>query len=326
MRKLKRAAIAITVGALFFLPGLASALSLEGRVKEFDLKNGMKVLILERQVAPVVSLYLRFKVGAVDEAAGETGTAHLLEHMLFKGTKTLGTRDYAKEKKLLEAIDEVAEQIDREMIKGEKANEAGIAALREQLKALQEEHRKWVIKDEISSLYEENGAEGLNASTGCDITTYQVSLPANRMELWARLESDRMVNPVFREFYPERDVVREERRQREETDPEGILMENFFAAAYMAHAYGRPIIGWDSDIQYLSRKRVEWFFKQHYAPNNAVVAVVGAVDAKRALKIIEDYFGSIPPQTIPAMLGSEEPPQGPPPPRQPPHCWEHSAV
>ena len=277
MRQLKHALMVISFGTFLLCRGLACGLSLEGRVQEFDLKNGMKVLILERHVAPVASFYLRFKVGAVDEPRGETGTAHLLEHMLFKGTKTLGTRDYKQEEKLLQAMDAVAEKIDREMMRGEKADQSGIAAWSEQLKVLQDEHRKLVIKDEISSLYEENGAEGLNASTGYDLTTYQVSLPADRMELWARIESDRMVNPVFREFYPERDVVREERRQREETQPEGMLTENFFAAAYMAHAYGRPIIGWDSDLRYLSRKRVERFFKQHYAPNNAVVAVVGAV-------------------------------------------------
>jgi predicted Zn-dependent peptidase len=309
MRQLKHALLVITFGTFLLCRGLACGLSLEGRVQEFDLKNGMKVLILERHVAPVASFYLRFKVGAVDEPRGETGTAHLLEHMLFKGTKTLGTRDYKQEEKLLQAMDAVAERIDREMMRGEKADQSGIAAWREQLKALQDEHRKLVIKDEISSLYEENGAEGLNASTGYDLTTYQVSLPADRMELWARIESDRMVNPVFREFYPERDVVREERRQREETQPEGMLTENFFAAAYMAHAYGRPIIGWDSDLRYLSRKRVERFFKQHYAPNNAVVAVVGAVPAAGALKIIEDYFGKIPPQEIPEMPGDEEPKQ-----------------
>ncbi len=309
VRQMKRSACALVIAALLFLPGIAAGLSLEGRVQEFNLTNGMKVLILERPVAPVASFYLRFKVGAVDEPAGETGTAHLLEHLLFKGTKTLGTRDYKQEMKLLKSIDEVAERIDRERMKGEKADEAAIAALRERLTALQDEHRKWVVKDEISSLYEENGAEGLNASTGCDLTTYQVSLPANRMEIWARIESDRMVNPVFREFYSERDVVREERRQREETDPEGMLMENFFAAAYMAHSYGRPIIGWDSDVRFLNKQRVERFFKRHYAPNNAVIAVVGAVDAKRALTVIEDYFGGIPPQEIPALPGSEEPPQ-----------------
>ncbi len=309
VRQMKHAALALTIGISLCLPGRAAGLSLEGWVQEFDLRNGMKVLVLERPVAPVASFYLRFKVGAVDEPAGETGTAHLLEHMMFKGTKTLGTRDYKREVKLLEAMDEVAERIDREMRKGAKADESGIAALEKQLANLREEHRKWVIKDEISELYERNGAEGLNASTGCDLTTYQVSLPANRLELWARIESDRMANPVFREFYPERDVVGEERRQREETDPEGLLMENFFAAAYMAHAYGRPIIGWDSDVRQLSKRRVERFFKQHYAPNNAVVAVVGAVDAKRVLPIIEEYFGGIPPLDLPEMPETEEPPQ-----------------
>lgn len=309
MRQLNRAVLALLVGMVCILQGVAYALSLKDRVQEFDLKNGMKVLILERHVAPVVSFYLRFKVGAVDEPRGETGTAHLLEHMMFKGTTTLGTRNYAREKKLLEAIDAVAERIDREMMKGEKADQTAISAWKDELQRLQEEHRRLIVKDEISSLYEENGAEGLNASTGYDLTTYQVSLPANRMELWARIESDRMVNPVFREFYAERDVVREERRQREESQPEGILMENFFAAAYMAHAYGRPIIGWDSDVRYLSRRRVERFFKQHYAPNNAVVAVVGAVDTVSALKIIENYFGNIPPQKLPEVSGEEEPEQ-----------------
>ncbi len=300
--------ILIVVGVLL-LHTLAFGLSLEGRVKEYSLNNGMKILILERHFAPVVSLYMRFKVGAVDEAGGETGTAHLLEHMLFKGTETLGTMNYKEEKKILKDIDQLAGQVDEEMKKGEKADGNRIAELKERLKNIQQEHKKWVVKDEIDAIYSQNGAEGLNASTGYDITTYKVSLPANRIELWARIESDRISNPVSREFYSEREVVREERRQREETQPDGKLMENFLATAFVAHPYGRPIIGWDSDIKYLKRGRVKQIFRDYYCPNNAVVAVVGDVNPDEAMKTIERYFGGIPRQEILPVSVSEEPEQ-----------------
>ena len=300
--------ILIVVGVLL-LHTLAFGLSLEGRVKEYSLNNGMKILILERHFAPVVSLYMRFKVGAVDEAGGETGTAHLLEHMLFKGTETLGTRNYKEEKKILKEIDQLAGQVDEEMKKGEKADGNRIAELKERLKNIQQEHKKWVVKDEIDAIYSQNGAEGLNASTGYDITTYKVSLPANQIELWARIESDRISNPVSREFYSEREVVREERRQREETQPDGKLMENFLATAFVAHPYGRPIIGWDSDIKYLKRGRVKQIFRDYYCPNNAVVAVVGDVNPDEAMKTIERYFGGIPRQEILPVSVSEEPEQ-----------------
>ena len=298
----------ITAGVLL-LHTLSFAFSLEGKVKEYSLDNGMKILILERHFAPVVSMYIRFKVGSVDEPGGETGTSHLLEHMLFKGTETLGTKDYQEEKKLLEEIDNLAGKIDAEMKKGEQADSDRVEEWKGKLKVLQEEHKKWVVKDEIDALYSQNGAEGMNASTGYDVTTYKVSVPANRMELWARIESDRMSNPVFREFYSEREVVREERRQREETQSEGKLMENFLATAFVAHPYGRPIIGWDSDIKYLEKKKVKKIFHNYYCPNNAVVAVVGDVNPDEAMNTIEKSFGKIPPKEIISVPISEEPEQ-----------------
>ena len=309
MRYHKRLLVGLIAVCILLLHPLAFGLSLEGRVKEYSLDNGMKILILERHFAPVVSLYMRFKVGSVDEPRAETGTAHLLEHMLFKGTETLGTKDYKREKKILRQIDQLAVQIDVEMKKEEKADDNRIAEWRERLQALQKEHKKWVVKEEINALYAQNGAEGLNASTGYDITTYKVSLPANRIELWARIESDRMSNPVFREFYSEREVVREERRQREETQPEGKLMENFLATAFVAHPYGMPVIGWDSDIKYLKKRNLEQFFRNYYCPNNAVIAVVGDVDPDEVVRTIKNYFGGIPPQAIIPAPVSEEPEQ-----------------
>jgi len=293
--------------AVVVFPALAWGTSLKGQVKECCLDNGMKVLILERHYAPVVSFYMRFNVGAVDEPGGETGTAHLLEHMLFKGTETLGTTNYREEKKVLEEIDLLAGRIDGEMKKEKSADERKIAEWRAQLETLQKEHQKWVVKDEISLLYGQNGADGLNASTGYDLTTYQVNLPANRIELWARIESDRMSHPVLREFYSEKEVVREERRQREETDPDGKLMENFLTMTFVAHPYGRPIVGWDTDLMFLTRKKVEHFFRSYYCPNNAVVAVVGDVVPEEVMTMIKKYFGKISPQEIPARTKSEEP-------------------
>jgi predicted Zn-dependent peptidase len=308
MKQYRQALSGLVLIIVLLLPVMVWGLSLEGQVKEYSLKNGMKVLVLERFFAPVVSLYIRFKVGAVDEAEGETGTAHLLEHMLFKGTETLGTKNYEEEKKILEALDVLAVKIDQEMQKGDKADEEPIAAWREQLQALQQEHKNWVIKDEVSGLYSENGAEGLNASTGYDITTYKVSLPSNRIELWSSIESDRMAAPVFREFYSERDVVREEKRQRE-TQPEGKLMEKFLDASFAGHPYGRPIIGFDRDLQYVKRNTLAQFFRNYYAPNNAVIAVVGAVNADETMAIIEKYFANLPSQEISAAPEYEQPEQ-----------------
>jgi predicted Zn-dependent peptidase len=309
MIKYTRSFIVCVLIAALLLPVMVWGLSLEGQIEEFNLKNGMKVLILKRDFAPVVSLYMRFKVGAVDEFEGETGTAHLLEHMLFKGTETLGTKNYEEEKKILDALDVLAVKIEQEMQKGDKADQDSLAAWREQLQALQKEHKNWVVKDEVSGLYSQNGAEGLNASTGYDVTTYKVSLPANRIELWARVESDRMANPVLREFYSERDVVREERRQREETNPDGKLMEAFLKTSFAEHPYRRPIIGWDADLKYLQREKVEQFFRSYYSPNNVVVTLVGAVNPDKIMEIMERYFGSIPPQEIVRPVQLKEPGQ-----------------
>ncbi len=171
-------------------------------------------------------------MGAVDETKGQTGAAHFLEHMMFKGTSTIGTKNFAKEKKLLSQIEQVGQALDDERSKGNKADQKRVMSLAAQLKKLQDEHRKYYIPNEIDRLYTENGGENMNATTGQDITTYFISLPSNKIELWARIESDRLLNPVFREFYTERDVILEERRQRVETSPDGKLYESFMNKAY----------------------------------------------------------------------------------------------
>lgn len=286
--------IFFTLLIFFLITGNSFSFDLEKKVIKTRLKNGLTVLMLERHISPTVSLYIRHRVGAVDETDGESGAAHLLEHMMFKGTTTIGTRNYKLEKKILEAIEKTGNALDKEKRKGEKADSPLLQKLTEKLKQLQTKHKKYFIPNELDRLYTENGGLDMNASTGQDVTTYQVSLPSNKIELWARIESDRLMNPVFREFYTERDVVLEERRQRVETDPQGKLYEQFLSTAYRVHHYRRPILGWAKDMINLSPDSVKKIFKKYKAPESIVIAVVGDIKPDETIKLIEKYFGAIP--------------------------------
>jgi len=285
------------------------AYDLKNRVKEFTLSNGLRVLIVERHTSPTVSLYISHDTGAVDEEDGHTGTAHILEHMMFKGTETIGTKNFTEEKQILRRIHDTGNALDIEMMKGETADTQKITSLREQLDTLQQEAGRWTVPSEIDRLYTEKGGGDLNAFTGQDLTSYHVSLPSNRIELWARIESDRMTNPVFREFYSERSVVMEERRQVVESNPGRKLLEQFLAAAFTVHPYRRPVLGWTHDMRFLNIDYTKAFFKTYYSPNNTTIAIVGDVSPDKTMALINRYFGKIPPQKIPVRHITEEPPQ-----------------
>ena len=290
------------------LPLRAQAFDLESRVVEFDLPNGMKFLVLKREGSPTFAAHISFKVGGVEESRGYTGAAHMLEHMLFKGTTTIGTKDWAKEKPLLEKMNQIGEELDHAVEDGAPAER--IAQLRKSLKEAQAEHKKWIFSEEYSKLYQTQGGVGFNAGTSKDETTYIIRLPANKLELWAFIESERMLDSVFREFYAERDVVAEERRMSYENDPQGKLYERFLSTAFIAHPYGQPIIGWASDIEKLPLHEMERFYKAWYVPNNAVAALVGNVDPAQVKALAEKYFSRIPSKPLPRRALSAEPEQG----------------
>jgi len=285
------------------------AATLEEKVQEYTMKNGMKLLMVERHTSPTVSAWIRFRVGSVDERSDERGIAHLLEHMLFKGTTTLGTKDYAAEKPILDKIEVVAQTLTAEKARRDKSDSAKIAGLEKQLALLEADASQYVIKDEFFELYSKNGGTGYNAFTSRDGTTYLISLPSNKLELWAAIESDRLQNAVLREFYTERSVVMEERRRSYDADPESKLWETFVASNFLAHSYGQPTIGWMSDIENLTRSKAEQFFHSYYAPNNAIVAVVGDIDTKKTIALVERYFGGIKPGKEPPPVTTEEPKQ-----------------
>jgi predicted Zn-dependent peptidase len=304
---------ALGVAALLVLSGFgappARAQALEGKVTRITLDNGMRFLLVKRGVAPVFAANLRFKVGSADDPGGETGLAHLFEHLAFKGTSTIGTRDAKQEAGILDATDRAVMGLLAELDRGERADATRLKGLREELASLQKKLQEITVKDELSQILTGNGATGLNASTSSDLTSYVVALPSNRLELWCALESARLRDPVLREFYSERDVVMEERRMRIDNQPQGKLYEQLLLSAFQAHPYRSPTVGFPSDLDHLTRPAAMEFRRRHYLPNNAVGALVGDIDPAAAERLLRRYFGGIPGGPVAAGPPTVEPAQ-----------------
>lgn len=297
---------------LLWLPVLLAAQNLqefEKKVTEFTLPNGLHFIVLERHEAPVVSFHSFVNAGSVDDPGGKTGLAHMFEHMAFKGTTTIGTKNYAEEKKALQAIEAVYGRLEAERNLGLRSDPKKIQALAAELKAGIEKADSYVDQNAYVRIIEENGAVGVNAGTGEDSTNYFYSLPVNRMELWFLLESERFRTPVFREFYKERDVVREERRMRIESSPEGKLMETLLAAAFAAHPYRNMPGGWASDIEGLRAGDAQRFFRTYYAPVNITIGIAGDVHPAEVKRLAIKYFSALPSAPPPPRIVTVEPPQ-----------------
>ena len=283
--------------------------SIEKRVTVKKLDNGLTVIVMERPTAPVFSFATVVDVGSAQEVPGITGLAHMFEHMAFKGTDQVGTTDYAAEKAALQKVEEAYAAYDRARRDPVNHDAAKVAELEKAWKAAMDDANKYVVPNEYSKVVQQAGGTGLNAGTGYDNTTYFYSLPSNQVELWAYLDSTRFLNPIFREFYKERDVVFEERRMRTESTPFGRLFEQELAAAFTAHPYGQPVVGWPSDLRTFSATDAAAFAKKYYVPANMVIAVVGDVKAGEVLPVIEKYFGRLPKGEKPEPLRTVEPPQ-----------------
>jgi predicted Zn-dependent peptidase len=302
--------LVVTTSILLALCCNVFATGLADKVQEYHLDNGATVLLVERHSSPTVSAYITFKVGSVNETNSQRGAAHLLEHMLFKGTQTLGTIDYAAEKPLLDKIETLGSKIDQ-FKNSATVDLQQLQQLKDQLKQLQQEHRSLVVKDEFSKIYAANGGVGYNAYTGKDSTTYLINLPANKLELWAAIETDRLENAVFREFYTERDVVYEERRRSYESRPDGLLYEALLATAYKVHPYREPTIGWRSDIENLSPADIKDLYYRYYTPANMVITLVGDFNSSAALTLIDRYFGRLRAgEPVPRVVDVEPPQNG----------------
>ena len=294
----------------------ATAMAQQVPVEEVVLDNGMTLLLLPRPGDPNVAAGWVAKVGSVYERPGITGVAHLFEHMMFKGTATIGTRNIEQDLQIIAELDEVkaamrveeaalldAERLGRIDDADDPAHRTeGHQALMDRFEALLAQQEELLIPEDFSRTYSGQGASGMNAGTSYDFTLYFVNVPANKLELWFWMESDRLVNPVFREFYAERDVVHEERRLRTDSTPTGKFEEQFNSLFWQSSPYSWPVIGWPSDIEGITRAEALSFFDLYYAPNNLAAALVGDFDPDEAKALAERYFGRL-------SRGDRPPPQ-----------------
>ena len=272
-------------------------------VEELILDNGLRVLIVERHDVPRVFCSLWWRVGSVNERTGVTGLSHFFEHMMFMGTDVIGTRDAKKDAELNAKIEAVMGRI-REVklarLEAKRRGQEPSADDEERFKALSkeyegyvEEQKKIIIPEHLSKIFQANGGTGLNATTSFDRTNYFVELPANKVELFCWLESDRFLKPVFRSFYPERDVVKEERRMRTDSTPTGLVQESFWATFWEAHPYRWPVIGWMSDIDQYQLADAQTYYDTHYSPQNCTAIFVGDVNAAEIKVLAKRYFGRL---------------------------------
>lgn len=280
----------------------------EEKTTTFTLDNGLTFVVVERHDAPVVSFATYADVGSVNEPEGETGIAHMFEHMAFKGTTTIGTQNIEREMEALRWQEKIYLQLRREKAKGRQADSSRIAKLEQQFEKAQKEAESYIEDGAFENLLEREGVTNLNASTSRDATVYRYSLPANKIELFFALESDRFMNPVLREFYTERDVVMEERRSRE-SSPTGRLLEEFITTAFKAHPYGNPTIGYMSDLRNLSRTDAEQFFEKYYNASNLTIGIAGDVNPEQVRELAREYFGRLPEGEEPLPITTEEPEQ-----------------
>ncbi len=357
--------------SLLWAEGRVAIPPLEDRVQEIQLDNGLKVVVVERETAPVFFALMNFRVGSTIEDVGKSGLSHFMEHMLFKGTETLGTMDYVKEKPIMDELEKIATRMrDRQIgiepwrfdkfealaletkasLPAESSEQDGgsnwnavLAALpagheglpadwqktswiytdngrdywaeyrslladRQRTAELIKEQRQYIQQSALDAVYSQHGGQMLNAFTSYDETGYMVGLPANCLELWMYLESDRFQHPVFREFYSEREVVQEELLGNE-NEPFERLMKNLIQTAFTAHPYGRPIIGWQEDIKLTLRSEMDQHFHRYYAPNNCQMTIVGNVSAEQVFYFARKYFGSWKPGEAARQVTVVEPEQ-----------------
>lgn len=280
----------------------------EKRITEFTLTNGMHFIVMERHESPVVSFYAHVNAGAANDPANASSTAHMFEHMIGKGTASLGTTNWELEKKALAEVEAAYDKVEEERRKERRADPAQIERLEAALRKAIENANQYVVQNAFPREIEKNGGVGFNASTGLDSTNYFYSLPSNRAELWFALQSEWFRQPVYREFYKERDVVREERKMRVESSPQGKLIEAMLTTAFTAHPY-RNFIGWASDIENLRASGAADFHQTYYVPSNITIAIVGDVSAAAMKSMAERYYGPIAAGPLPPRLYTSEPPQ-----------------
>jgi predicted Zn-dependent peptidase len=276
---------------------------IENKVVKYELDNGLRIMVLPQHDVPVAAFITLVNAGGCDDPKGAAGLAHMFEHMAFKGTKDIGTTDYKKEKKWMDEEDRIFSMILEERAKLDYADSTKLVELDSLFKIATDSAGQYIVNNEFGQIYESEGGVDLNAGTGYDYTAYFAKYPANKLELWMAMESDRFLNPVLRGLFQEKEVVAEERRMSRESSPQGKMQDEFIAAAFTAHPYGRSLIGPMSDIQNFNRPIMRQYFSKYYMPRNMIIAIVGDVTPEHVYRLAKEYFGRLPdvPKPDPVM-------------------------
>jgi predicted Zn-dependent peptidase len=281
----------------------------EKKVTEFTLPNGLHFILVERHDAAVIAFHTYVKAGSVDDAAGQTGLANLVSRAMMKGTETLGTRGWEGEKKALDAAEQAYGRLQAERNKGLMADAGKAGVLDTQWRMVLEAAQTWVDPNAYARVIQDNGGGDLRVRALPDATEYSYTLPSNRAELWFLLESQRLMHPVFREFYKERDLILEEHRANVGGKALPRVEAALLATAFEAHPYRNPPDGWPSDVANLGVAEAQAFFAKYYVPENMVMAIAGDIYPSGARLLADKYFGEIPARPAPPRLHTEEPPQ-----------------
>ena len=270
-----------------------SLIDININVKEFQLDNGMLFLVVERPATPQIACRLAIRAGSALEESGKTGIAHLLEHMMFKGTQNFGTLDNEQDKRLQAEIEAAYQVVRQEQLKRTPDHDLINKKLAE-MELLRQEVQKYYIPQVFSSQLGKNGAVGINAFTSHDQTQYMASVPADMMEQWFSIISEQLFEPAWREFYVEKEVVQREWAYRYINNPGGAAWLDLYGTAYSAHPYRNPVIGWKSDMEKYSTQDARAFHDRYYNPSNAVCVLVGDITVEAAKRLAELYFGRYP--------------------------------
>jgi predicted Zn-dependent peptidase len=261
----------------------------------FELDNGLKVYLTENHEEPRFYAEIAVRAGSKHDPADATGLAHYLEHLLFKGNQYLGTLDYAAEKPYLDRIVELYEQ---HFNTTDADTRAEIYA---EINSVAQQAAEFAVPNEIDKLYNAMGGTGLNAHTSNEETVYKVSLPSNRLQQWAEIESDRFIDPVFRIFHTELETVYEEKNRS--LDNRGFIIYSALSEMlYKTHPYGQqPTIGTVEHLKNPSLVYIRDYFERNYVPNNMAIFISGDIDIDTTIALISDKFSRWEAKPVPAV-------------------------
>ncbi|MDL2243180.1 insulinase family protein, partial [Bacteroidales bacterium OttesenSCG-928-K03] len=263
-------------------------------VREYQLNNGLKVILCKDSRKPEIMGAVHVNVGSINDPEDATGTAHLLEHLMFKGTDKIGTINWEEEKVFLDSISYYYDKLHDARNKKERKT------IQEKINVLSKAAAEYAIPNEFGTILSKMGCTEVNALTGKENTIYLNAFPSNQLDNWLAVYSERFRYPVFRLFNSELETIYEEKNTHD-GGAINALMYNAMKEIYGNHPYGKPTLGYADHLKYPRISKIQDFFNTYYVANNMTIILVGDIEYDNTIQSIETYFGSLPYGEIPAQ-------------------------